>query len=516
MLFTWPADYGPTPGIFRLAEPFLTPRLFAEGLGILALACVVRGRWKLGLLPLGLAFALHPLMACGPLLAGALFLAWEHWRTRWRAICALLATGAILLAGATAADVPPFDRLLAGMDAEWLALVAQRSPMVAWSAWHAGEWLSRTLVAFSLVATAGCLADGATGRLFRCAAVLAVAGLLANWAGTGLASNLLLMQVQPWRLLWVTQLCSWLALAWLFAAYWRSGPAMRVLLAALCLAALTRNSIGGAVAMLAGVSMCLNARRPLAWTPRRHRAAMLCLLALSLAWLLEVSHETATVLLVQPRQEPGMQPIVWTLTALERGGGAAAGTALLLLAWRWGGSAGTRQHLGAFALVFASLGGAAVYAAAAPHRPYLLSPQGERAVQAAFLPLIPPHAVVYWRNNVAASWLTLHRSNYASSMQTTGLVFNRGTAIEGARRMQRLLPLGGEDALLAQYSLEARMAARRLPQPTRAALLVACGDPALDFVVLNGPLGNDHIAQARDEKYGETYYLYDCARLRGR
>ena len=513
MLFAWPSDYGPLPSVFRLAEPFLTPRLFAEGLGILALACFVRGRWGWGVWPAVLAFGLHPLVAAAPLLAGLLLRTWGN----WRALAALAAIGVAVLAAGLAAGIPPFDRFLASMDGEWLALVVRRAPMVSWTAWQAQDWVSRTAVAFCLVATAGYLAQGNAGRLFRCAAAVGGIGLLASWIGTGLHSNLLLIQAQPWRMLWVTQLCSWPALAWLFAEYWQRDRTLRMLLLALCLAALTRHSVGGAVALLAGAALCHLAHRPATrWPAWGNPAALAVLAGLCAIWLLDVTRLAAAEAPLLPAQETGWWFILWCLSALDLGAGAAAGTAILLVAWHWSGSPDRRRHLAAFAIALVCLCSAAMFAGFDATRPHELSRAGKRAVQAAFLPWIPPTATLYWQNNALVSWFDLRRSNYAANIQLAGLAFNRGTAIEGARRMRRIMGLGGEDGLLAPNNRLTRINARSLlPRPSRAALEHACADPLLDFVVLATPLGSDAIAQASDSEYGKTYYLYACARLRG-
>lgn len=513
MLFAWPADYGPSADVFHLAEAMLTPRLYAEGLGMLALGCFVRQRWSWGLLPAAVALALHPLIGCAPLLAGALLLAWGNWRT----LAALLLAGVALATALVGAGIPPFDRLLLGMDAQWLALVNARAPMMSWTAWQAQDWVSRTAVAFSLVLAAGWLAQGVAARLFRCAAVLGALGLLASWLGTGLANNLLLLQAQPWRLLWVTQLCSWLALAWLLAACWERERLLRALLTALCLAALTRNTVGGALAVPAAGLLCyLAPRPPLPWPAWGNAAALASLAGLSGAWLFEVTRlalNTAAAADAVP--QTGWLVLLWGSAALKLGGGALLGSGLLLLTWRCSRSTRKAQQLLAFGLAFSMASVSALYAAAPLRRQHALSPAGARAVEAAFAPLIAPHAVLYWRNNVMASWFVLHRANYASNDQVTGLAFNRGTAIEGMRRMARLRQLGGEDAVAARDYIQTRRGARLLPPASQAGLQFVCADPALDYVVLDTPLGGGAIAQASDTEYGKDYYLFDCARLRG-
>lgn len=512
MLFIWPSDYGPDPAILRLGESFLTPRLFAESLGMFALGCFVRGRTKQGMVPACIAFTLHPLVACGPLLAGLLLLFWGKWRTMGGAFI----LGSIALAAAAKMGVPPVDRLALSMDAEWFRVVHIVAPMVSWNTWHATDWVSRTFVALALVLTAHRLGSGIQARLFLCTAVVGAIGVLASWIGTGLADNLLMIQLQPWRMLWLVHLCSWIALAWLIGRYWQRERVIRMLLLCLCMAALTRDTVGGALAVLAGAGLChCVPRPPIAWPSWGNKPALAGLALLLLVWAGEVSHETVKRLDHLPTGEPVLVALLWFMEALALGLGAAAGTGLLLVAWKWSGSQRKALELGASALVFATFCFSLVYAAFPVAKKYDLSPGGEQAVKETFLPLIPAQAVMYWQNNVLVSWYLLHRANYASNIQLTGVVFNRGTAIEGARRMQRLQQLGGADSIIAHYDQQTLAGARLLPAASPASLKFACADPLLDFVVLTEMLDGLAIAQAHDAEYGKTYYLYDCARLRG-
>jgi len=510
MLFIWPTDYGPDPAILRLGESFLTPRLYAEGLGMLALGCFVRGRTTWGMVPACLAFALHPLVACAPLLVGVLYLFWG----KWRAMAGAAILGSIFLATAAKLGVQPFDRLAVSMDADWFRVVNIVAPMVSWKTWHTADWISRTFLALSLVLIAYRLAGGVLGRMFLSTAVAGAIGILANWVGTGLTDNQLLIQLQPWRMLWLAHLCSWIALAWLFGNYWHRERVIKILLLSLCLAALTRDTVGGAVALLAGASLCYCVPRPpMAWPSWGNKAALAGLTALLFAWFLEISRETAKGMVQLPSHELSWVALLWFMNILYLGLGAAAGTGLLLVVWRWCESQRKALQLGAFALVFATLCFSAIFAVFPARHKYGLTPDGKRAVQQAFLPLIPVHASMYWENNVLVTWYVLHRSSYASNIQLTGVVFNRGTAIEGARRMERLRQLGGVDSVIAHDNQQTFAGAKLLPEVSQASLSFACADPALDYVVLTKKF-ESAIAQARDAEYDKTYYLYDCSSLR--
>lgn len=507
-----PSDYGPLVGIFTLGEPFPTPRIFAEALSMLALACLVRGKWRWALPALALAFLLHPLMAAGAALVALLYLG----AGRPRLLLLGVALAMAALSAAVASGISPFDRIAQGMDAEWLALVTRQAPMVTWDGWHAAKWLSRTAVAFSLVLAAARLSSGRQARFFACLALAGAIGLLASWLGTGCFHNLLLIQAQPWRVLWLLQAGAALALAVLLASYWPRGALVRLLLLALVVATLERNSIGGALAVPCAAGLCWQLRRAAAplLSDAHVRAVTALLLAIGTAWLAEILKLATDTGALAPQLIDDTASRIWGWALLRSGALALAGAALLLLIWRWTATAQRGRYLLACLVALASLAGAALWRIGPADYAYPLSQQARDEVRATFLPLIPPTAVVYWENDVRASWFLLQRSSYASSVQLAGAAFNRGTALEGARRLARLERLGVQDSIREHDDAVAKLRMAQLPAPSAAGLAYVCSDPLLDFVVLTWRLGDGGIAQVADRASHRSYYLYDCARLR--
>ncbi|SFF56237.1 hypothetical protein SAMN05518865_101539 [Duganella sp. CF458] len=512
-----PSDYGPLAGILTLGEPFPTPRIFAEALSMLALASLLRGKWAWSLPALGLALLLHPLMAAGAALVALLYGAsCVAGRGRILLLGGLLG-GAACVAAGVASGISPFNRILLEMDGEWLALVTRLAPLVSWDAWHADQWLSRTAVAFALVLTAARLAAARPARFFASLAAAGAIGLLASWLGTGWAHNLLLMQAQPWRVLWLLQLAAALALAWLLASYWQRGGVVRVLLLALVVATLTRNSFGGVLAIVAGAGLCwqLGSAAPLALSASTCRALTALVLAIGAAWLAEVVKHATDAGALAPHLIEDTAARIWGWTLLRTGALWLAGVGLLGLLWHWMAAGRHGRYLLACLAAVASLAGAACWRIGPPDYAYPISQQAQRDVQAAFLPLLPRNAVLYWENDVRATWFLLQRSSYVSSTQLAGLAFNRGTALEGARRLERLQRLGVKDAVRELDPAAAKRRMAQLPAPSAAGLAYVCGDPLLDFVVLTWRLGDGGIARVDDRTYPYSYYLYDCARLRG-
>jgi hypothetical protein len=513
LLVALPADYGPMITMFNIGEAFPTPRLLAEGLGMLAMGCAVRRRWAWALPALALGALLHPLMTAGVALFGVLYLA--EGRRRLVIAALLLASGIGAAGGAAWLGIAPFDGLLRTMDAEWYAHVVAMTPAVAWDGWRLAEWGSRTALAFSLVLAAARLLPAPRARFFGCVAVAGALGLLASWVGTGLVHNQLLMQAQPWRVLWLVQLASAMALACLWPRYWRQGRLMRALLLAFCVAILTRNTIGGLLGMLAAALLCWQGQRaqPRQLTRREYGLALLVLAGLAGALPLELGAGPAWSGIFGNDFPLASRDTLWLFILLKRGAAALLGVGLLVLVWRVGGSGRRGALAAASALALAVLaGGAALALAQARASAALRLPApAQAAVRQAFLPLIAPGAVVYWQNDVSASWFLLQRANYASNTQMAGMVFNRGTAVEGRRRLARLERLGVADSVRLRSRVETSRVVEQLPPPSRAGLAHACADPALDFVVLRHKLGGE---VALVSSAGHLVYLHACARLR--
>lgn len=512
-LLLLPTDYDPVKS-FSLAEPYLTPRIFAEALSMLAIACLLRGKRLWPAFFMTLSLVLHPLMTMAALLFCVLYLA----SGGMRQALPLLAAGVIAAAAGIALDLLPYQRLLQAMDAAWYAEVT-RSIMVTWDSWSFGEMASRTTVAFSLVLTAAWLSAGWRARFYYCVALVGGLGLLASWLGTSVCHNLLLLQIQPWRALWLVQLVAVLAMGWLLAAFWHRGRVFQFLLAAIMLGVFARDSIGGLVTLAAGAALCWLVSQPAPKPVSNRTYGLLCclLLAMLSIWLAQVDAQATGPLGVRHWNyavDVGTG-LVWGLSLLRLGGGAVLGLALMLGIWHF---AGRRSAIGwalaAGTALLAVTGALWLRQGYSAHQ-LKISAEGERAVQAAFVPLIAPQATVYWENELRASWFVLQRSSYASVAQTFGMVFNRGNALEGARRLRRLERLGAPDVVLGKDREDTQRRLAAMKQPGSEELAYACADVALDFVVLTQKMGALAVAQADDPAFGRSYFLYDCARLRG-
>ncbi|MDD5333802.1 MAG: hypothetical protein PHS32_08645 [Rhodoferax sp.] len=509
LIVAMPRGYGGSADLLRYAESFLTPRLIAEGLTLLSLAMMLRGKRLAALATLSAAFAMHPLMA----LAGAGWVGFHAAMKRPRVVLGAAAVGLALLSGLVFLAVAPFDRLLLGMDPQWFEQAFARSPFVFWDGWRPEDWLNRVLLSFSLLATAGLATQDAQRRVFLAGLLVGGSALLLTWLGTSLLHNALLIQLQPWRSLWLVQLFSYIAAAGLVARFWQRGEVYRVLLLGFLAASVTLDSAGGVLALLCAALFIRQARsgKEIAFSGTAIRLLYLMALLLAVLWLANAGLVAATepATLTGPRNHLVGLAFHWIRELLAGGGSAVLAIGLFLAVWRYAPDQRKFVHLGALAgvlfLLFLSM---AMWYRPNPRQRYY----EQRALQdpiPSFTRQIPIDALVYWENDVTMSWFALARANYASTLQTAGTVFSRRTAIEGKRRMDRLRALGPQDSMFDWWGH-----ASGLPVASVGGLLHLCHDPLLDYAVLSQDFGAGVMEQYFDPLASQRFYLYDCAWLR--
>lgn len=509
LIFAMPRDYGGIVGMFGYAESFLTPRLIAEGLTLLSLAMLLRGKRLVSLAAMVAALAMHPLTA----LAGAGFVGLYATKDRPKTVLGAGALGLVLLFGLILFNIAPFNRLLSTMDSQWFDLAFAKSPFVFWDGWRYEDWLNRVLLSFSLLVTAGIAAQGAHRRAFLAPLVVGCASLLLTWVGTSLFHNVLLIQIQPWRALWLAHLFSGIAAAWLVARFWSRGQTYRFLLLGFLTASLTLGSVGGVLALLAASLFIWQVR-----TEKEIYLSRTSVMLLSMIPLLAATLWVVTSWLVADIELAGtVSPLDhfvqftfgWIRELLADGGGGVVAVALFLAVWRYGPDRRKFVHLGAVAgvlfLLFLSIG--------MWYRPnkqeHYYEQRALRDPIPSFTRHIPVDAVVYWENNAKMTWFALGRANYASKLQVAGVVFSRQTAIEGKRRMDSLAALGLKDSIFDRGGN-----ASRLPKASVRGLVHVCHDPVLGYVILSKDFGVGVIERHFEKMTGKYFYLYDCTYLR--
>ncbi len=202
-----PSYYGGTT-VLRYAEPFATPRAFAEAASLIALALVMERRRVAAAIVLAAGVLMHPLMT----LPAVVVVVWLSARdARMRRL--LLAAGAACAIGLCvpplvgASAVYPFSRF----DSEWLRILDEKNSLVFLRHWKSIDF-ARIVLHLATVAVAWRVLPSASRALVGGVLLVALGGLLLSLAGADLAASVIVAQGQPWRGLWLLAVVSSLLL----------------------------------------------------------------------------------------------------------------------------------------------------------------------------------------------------------------------------------------------------------------------------------------------------------------
>lgn len=513
-----PAFYGGWL-VFSLGEGFFTSRLPAEGMALWALWALVGRKWGLASALAVTCALFHPLVGLTAFAVGFVFLVLLD--VRW---IALGLAGMVVISVLAFADVAPFDALARTMDPEWLAVVQQRNIFVFPGRWPAASF---AYLAFFIM-TAGAVAallDGWRRRLVISAIVAALGGLLIAYVGGDLMHNTFVIQVQAWRAIWLLAVVAYLGAGLLMVRLWQLKPDGLALIALIAFAWLLSEFVNNRLGVALGTFACTvavlrlrNLARPI--------PAILCKASIGLLYFLVVMLAAYRGKIVVDLLEivPG-QITFWDafvrLTEIE---GAAAAVMVLTLARCWPEISRKILPVMALLLVVAS---AAIW----DRRTEVAIALTAEEPPAAFDRALAPDAQVFWERDVRGTWFLLRRPSYFSSLQGSGVLFHRETAMTFLHHARVLEPLMGEDMTEWSHRTDPK-APEYFPLPAldRGMLARACRqDSSLDAMVLSRGVDGAYVAEwslprphyrpwLLHEGYDvpplQHFYLYRCADLR--
>ncbi|MCP5228352.1 hypothetical protein [Accumulibacter sp.] len=498
-----PATYG-SSGIFSYGETFLTARVWAEPPALLAVAFILRGDRVKAISSLVFAAAMHPVIA----FPAALFVFFFGFGARQQVVLALF--GFLSMVALNLAGIPPFAGLNKVMDPLWLSLSVERSPFVFVNHWTPSEHKEAGFLALLLFGSA-LVAYPGNRRVWWCALAVFATGigmalLAVLWPGV------LLIQMQPWRVLWLVRVLAVAAGVCLVQTTWLSSPYGRILLGALLVASLNLENSGFPCAVLliglivAQHRFALDPRLPL-WFRRVAWGGIILMVGENIFWRIMLSSVsldfTEASLIGLGRTD--------RLFIVNKEFGWFITPALFLGVWAL---MRHRPVVTRWLLVLTSL--LFIWVALHWQRSIRYQAEEDHLRETGFAELtriIQPHHLTYWEGGHPYLWFILRRGSYASFHQAAGLIFSRETAIESYRRLSRLRKLGVADSRFSW-----------LPTPTDESpemaasldgLIHVCHDPILDFVVLAERVaGTTPVKTFSLSSFAGEFHLYACAPLR--
>jgi hypothetical protein len=481
--------------VFHVHESFLTPRLLANGLVLLGLERLVRKHTWASLGLLAAAVLVHPIMACGGLLVWVAWNALAHLRPR----TILVLAGAIGLTLTLVLVCTPLGIALFGhMDEAWRSAVYAANFYAFPAQWPPSDWL-RIGVAFAVLAGAGRLAvsSARARRLLDAVIVVAAAGTVVGLLAPYLPYRLL-VQGQPYRALWLTQLLQ-VPLVFALVGQWNSHrtPTARaatvLLIAAFAWATMTSWQVLSAILLLGvGYLWRRTTRGPAPAPVWLKLAAVATVTAIAAPSIASAIHAWRELLAVLP-------PVLCIQTV--------------------------PLTIGPFLLI---VQGACF---AIPESPLYrwMDVQRTRDIEFVADYLRERHETaerdgdaelptVFWSAaNLEDIWFELPAKSFFVTQQVSGNMFNRGTAIEGQRRARLVAAFDLDSWRASRYSIAdwkrrslERVYGRDLDSspPTLEDLHRLCREDALDVAVLRQEF-DGWVSRSNGR-----WFIYDCRQIR--
>ncbi len=505
-------------GTFHVNENFLTPRVWSVAFVVLGLGGLLRGRQASAFGWIALAMLLHPIMGFSGLCIWILYQLLRSVRPMMFLVLTLFGSAAI--AGMLLYE-PLGTAIFGRMDDVWRGHVVARSSYCVPSVWLFEDWLA-VVTAFAIVASGRMFVRLTTNskRLLDAVMLLAAVSLATSFVAPILPYKLLL-QGQAYRALWPLQFIQI--------------PVLFALVGCLIRGCLSRFGNWAAVVVWFSFASVEMAGRQIV-------LAALALAAVSCWWKANRNADHDAV------------------NALRAGAiGSVIGLGIVvlpigltlphLLTFGWCGVALIPKVVGPFLtwavaigllfLLRGQLRNAAVYRGVAMcgwlgmQTSFFLLPQSslgdpfrvEAAEEVAFVgnyldhrrPAIVRTPVLYWPTGpLGGIWIRLGCDSYYSIPQTAGIMFNRGTAIEGHRRarLTREFELDVRREWLQSAPENARREAYLIfgaicgTEPTERELLRLCREEEIDLIIV--PNRFDGWYSATDGRL----FIYDARQIR--
>ncbi len=399
---------------FHYAEPFQTPRIFAEALVLCSITSAMKSTWWRSTLALGIALMIHPLMAL-PGIGIVFLLATRDRRSLWLLVPASL----IAVVCLTLAEVEPFVRLTQRIDGDWWDIVAQYNRVTLISGWSPSD-LSRLTAQTVLVMLIFRQAPSVERGLLWPVVAVASAGLVLALVGGAWLHNQFILDVQfaraTWLLGYVINLLTGLLL---LRAFRRTDPYRCYLSFGIIVFAAScffPPAIMLAAPIIVTIGIFIILQRP---SDPLSRPAELVTFAVALVvgfLLIELSWVQISTRL--------------TYLALQRNWFLNTGATLMTLVAAWLFYC-ERRKLAIFLLTFTIASCLVNYDQRSQRQQFI---EKRRSVPDNISTLIERSRHIYWEDGVEFLWLDFQIPSYYSVVQGAGALFYRDTALEFYRR----------------------------------------------------------------------------------
>lgn len=496
------SEYGNS--LFSYDEPFLTARIFSEALVLYGIAFLVKRKDVLAFIFMLIASSLHPLMAAGGIMFAFFYKAYAE--RKWYFLSALILLLAVF---AAFLHISPFSGLIETMDEEWYRFSHTISAHAYPDNWEP-EQLNSVLFDACIIGSAFLAASGTLRRFFFSALLTGVTGIFISSVGTYALRNVFIIQVQPWRALWLMHLFAYLAGSFLiFGPYSRSRFSRLLLSAYLSvwfMAPLVPFSgILAVLAFLMHFLIPIKNENELRIPHVIEKFLFLAPLVTGMIWLTFRCLYAYIQFLNTPdgmNSSRFVQEILMDTKLFLIFGFLSCRSYIAKIE--------RRAVLSAFLFFFllCNIGAIWMWDQRQVQEKFIEENAGTAKI---FGNKIPAGSVVCWpdyslrESSIKKIWFMLGTASYADPVQAAGTIFSKEKAMKYLQRAKRLGSLGFVDPRFREPKESDPM-----PKPAFSDVVQVCRDPELDYVVLNFKYPHGLVDSYYDEYSKKKYYLYDC------
>jgi len=485
--------------VFSYGESFLTSRIFSEASVLFGLASLVAGQRILACGLLVVASLCHPLITLPAFCIGLFLFPWRSWRLPF-VLCGV-GGGLVVILGF--AGIPPFSLLLTAFDPAWLQMIEMRSYFVFLDSWDY-EIFGRFFFLAVLMLLAMQFGQQKVALLARVCLFSAMLFLLVAWVG-GEFRNVLITQLQLWRVLWLFQLCGLIILGGVTLEWWKASHFLRMAILTMWACALLDGAAAGYIA-LAGCVLFLVLRQHLINREAQRVDAIVIALLLCFSigwkvWYFKSLIDTGFIsrspwITVFTDFLPITLCVFLYFYLVERfGRKISLLTACLgFVVFFWGAS---EWWIG-------------------PNKGAYFDDEAHQKSAEALRRFMPENATIFWPGGMDATWFWLRHPHYFSTAQTAGLLFSRETARHAYIRQSKLYAVGFREEFPWTKDIgNSVMSMQFMPKLVGADLAYTlCKDADLDYLVLPGNTEVEPKILFESPYSAGTLALVGCADLR--
>lgn len=475
--------------VFELFEFYQTSRPFSAGLVFVFLAALINKQWLVALVAVVIAVLLHPLIALTGLIIGLFLLPW-----RFAAVLTVLGLTSLIVL--VAFNLGPFGNLLQTFDKEWLEIVRTRSPFLFVEDFERLTW--RLLYFFLTVNLIACFSATEKLRQIFLANILAtVITVFASWVLIDQFHNVLVTQLQPWRIIFIYYVISILALAYVLAELGRTSFG-RLMIVYLVIVYLHMGLLPYWISLVVFA----------VWYFRRNDGPPAKVYQV-IAWALlgyVLFHFSLDVI-----SSYRIGSNIWNddllqtfLYLLDRWHFLILLMLLFLYAvWPYIGENKyvlNTMLLGALLLFFVAMDNEVRKDRSAA----ILTDSAISRLQQ----LIPVDSEILWSGGLENAWYDLNRRFYVSRPQAASVVFNREYAMKAK---ERSLPVFNAGFIEGQLDAFGRWGKKVKVKPNYSSIVGLCAETSIDFILIETPViaGASEIVQSGNRNIA----VFECPKL---